>query len=202
MKPVHAILFICLAFAAIAAEADDLRIVDVRRNIPLSDDEPVYKDYYLSAGETGGLKKNLVVTAVRKITVRDANGTQTYGEMEVPVGQLRVIGVFGKIAVAREYKLLSRDDNPMLEQTGLMVGDAIEIKGSFVDDKPLSLKKKVSEVKLPAAEEAARTTASLVEASAKADESTARLMPPVPAATVVPAALPEPVASATAAPVQ
>jgi hypothetical protein len=122
--------------------AQDLSIVDVRRNIPLADDEIVYKDFYLNGGESDGLKKNLVVTAVRKIQVRDSSGSQTYGEILVPVGQLRVIATYGNVSVAREYKLLSRDELPMLEQTGLMSGDRIDLKGSFIDNaKPVYKKK-------------------------------------------------------------
>lgn len=122
--------------------AQGLSIVDVRRNITLADDDIVYKDFYINGGDADGLKKNLVITVVRKIQVRDANGSQSYGEIQVPVGQLRVIAIYGKVSVAREYKLLSRDDLPMLEQIGLMNGDKIDLKGSFVDNtKPVYKKK-------------------------------------------------------------
>lgn len=115
--------------------AEDIHVIDARRNIPLSDDEPVYKDYYLNAGEGSGLKKNLVVNVVRKVTVRDASGSQTVGEMTVPVAQIKILAVYGKVSVARDYKPLSREDFPMLEQAGIMGGDLIEFKGSFVDTK-------------------------------------------------------------------
>lgn len=129
------------------AFAEDITIVDARRNIPLSDDEPVYKDFYLNAGESSGLKKNMVVTAMRKWSIRDAAGAQSIGDVEVPVGQLKVLAVFGKVAIAREYKLPNRDDLPMIEQPGLMAGDRIDLKGSFVDDKSMAPKHKVAEVK-------------------------------------------------------
>jgi len=134
--------FLIVSVVATTTFAQDLNIVDVRRHVTLADDDIVYKDFYINGGETDGLKKNLVVTAVRKIQVRDSSGSQTYGEILVPVGQLRVIATYGKVAVAREYKLLSRDELPMLEQTGLMSGDRIELKGAFVDDKKLVYKKK------------------------------------------------------------
>ncbi len=125
--------------------AQDLGIIDVRRNITLADDDVVYKDFYISGGESDGLKKNLVVTAMRKIQVRDANGSQSYGEILIPVGQLRVIATYGKVSVAREYKLLSRDELPMLEQIGMMNGDRIDIKGAFVDNAKPVHKKKIAE---------------------------------------------------------
>jgi len=118
--------------------AADMSVVEVRRNIPLSDEAPVYKDFYLNAGSESGLKKNMVLTIMRKTIIRDASGTQSYGEMDVPVGQLKVIAVQNKIAIAREYKLISRDEEPMLEQIGMMIGDAISMDGSFIDNKKAS----------------------------------------------------------------
>ncbi len=130
-----AILFSWEAFAA------DLNIIEVRRNIPLSDDAPVYKDFYINAGAESGLKKNLVVTVIRKMAIRDATGTQTYGEIDIPVGQLKIIATQGRVSVAREYKFISRDDEPMLEQIGMMIGDRLELDGSFIDNKKASAKK-------------------------------------------------------------
>jgi len=148
--------------------AQDLSIVDVRRHITLHDDDVVYKDFYLNGGESDGLKKNLVVTAVRKIQVRDSNGSQGYGEIQVPVGQLRVIATYGKVSVAREYKLLSRDELPMLEQTGLMSGDKIDLKGAFTDNSKPVYKKKTAEVKPAAATETVVAAVVTIPASAKA----------------------------------
>jgi hypothetical protein len=118
--------------------AADMSIVEVRRNIPLSDEAPVYKDFYLNAGSESGLKKNMVLTIMRKTIIRDASGAQSFGEMEVPVGQLKVIAIQNKIAIAREYKLISRDEEPMLEQIGMMIGDVITMDGSFIDNKKAS----------------------------------------------------------------
>jgi len=129
-----ALLFSWEAFSA------DLNIIEVRRNIPLSDEAPVYKDFYINAGADAGLKKNLVVNVIRKMAIRDASGTQSYGEMDILVGQLKIIATQGRIAVAREYKLASRDTEPMLEQIGIMIGDRLEIDGSFIDNKKPSAK--------------------------------------------------------------
>lgn len=114
------------------AKAEDIRVVEVRRNIPLTDQEPVYKDYYLS-GASSGLKPDLVVTAVRKMDLRDSTGTKNLGEINIPVGQLKVIFVDRDLAVAREFKLLPRGTLPMLEQTAIMIGDLVDLKNSFVD---------------------------------------------------------------------
>lgn len=112
------------------AEAEELSVVEVRRNIPLADNDPVYKDFYINSGKNDGLKVGSVVTATRKLSIKDATGTQIFGEATVPVGQLKIIFVADRIAIAREYKQLSRETLPMIEQTGIMIGDKIDKSGS------------------------------------------------------------------------
>lgn len=106
--------------------ANDLTIIDVRRNITLSNDEIPYKDFYITGEGTSALKKDSVLTAFRKINVRDSMGAQAFGEINIPVGQIKIIAVYGNIAIAREAQLLSRDTLPMLEQIGIMSGDKVE----------------------------------------------------------------------------
>jgi hypothetical protein len=151
---------LCLVGLWQAANAAELSVIDVRRNITLSEEDTVYKDFYLSGGTETGLKRNMVVTAVRKLNIRDASGANSFGEIQVPVGQLKIIAVYDKIAVAREFTLLSRDELPMLEQIGIMNGDKIEIKGAFIDtSKPK--KRKVTEMSPVDNPLAAATTVSL-----------------------------------------
>lgn len=110
------------------ASADTTQVVDVRRNITLSDDDKVYKDYYVAGGSDRGFKKGQTLVASRKINVRDASGATAVGEMLVPVGELKIIAVYEKVTVAREAKLFDRQDMPMLEQRAIMTGDLIEPK--------------------------------------------------------------------------
>lgn len=132
---IYAILLILLSITSLSSVglSKEISIVNVRRNIPLSEEEKPYKDFYINAGESDGLKKNLVITATRKVQIRDASGAQSFGEIKIPVGQLKIIATYGNLAVAREYKLLSREDLPMLEQIGIMSGDLIDITEAFVD---------------------------------------------------------------------
>ncbi len=116
----------------------DLSIIDVHRNIPLSDTEPVYKDFYINAGIESGIKENLVVTVFRKVNIRDASGTQSYGDIQIPVGRLKIIASFNRVSVAREFQLISRETVPMLDQVGIMNGDRIDLNGSFIDNKKAS----------------------------------------------------------------
>ncbi len=127
-----ALYSICIS-SAHAASSTDLNVVDVRRNIPLADSEPVYKDFYINGGEDFGFKKNQLLTLVRKVTVKDSSGSQTIGDMKIPVGQLKVLAVYPKLTVAREHKLFSRAEHPMLEQSGIMIGDLLDLKNPIVE---------------------------------------------------------------------
>lgn len=151
------IFFCAFSFLALNTFAADINIVDVRRNITLSDEDPVYKDFYLNAGEGAGLKKNLVVNVKRRLSVKDSNA-KALGDFETIIGQLRVIHVEGKIAIAREYKLFSRDEEAMIEQIGLMTGDRVDLTGAFVDNTKPVVKKKVAEVTEEANREPAAAT--------------------------------------------
>lgn len=135
------ILFAAVFCSSLSSKAQDLSIIEVKRNIPLADSDPIYKDFYISSFAESGLKKNLIVTATRKITIKDATGTNSFGEITIPVAQLKIISVQNRIAVAREFKMVSRDDEPMLEQIGPMIGDKIDLAGSFIDNKKSSAKK-------------------------------------------------------------
>lgn len=127
------IIFTLFLTFSLNSIADEMSIFEVRRNIPLSDDAPIYKDFYIKGSDSTGLKKNLVVQVNRKMTLRDSSGSQVMGEILAPIGQLKIIAVYGKIAVAREYKNYTREELPMLETPWFMIGDSIDLKESFLD---------------------------------------------------------------------
>lgn len=179
------LLFILLGFFQ-TAKAADISVIDVRRNITLAEDDTVYKDFYISAGPESGLKKNLVVTAVRKISIRDASGANSFGEILVPVGQLKVVAVYDKIAVAREFTLLSRDELPMLEQTGIMTGDRIDLRGSFIDNSKPKVKHKVAEAE--EAKPAAGSTTTTTIVTTTTTTTTAPMAAPLPITAAAPVA--------------
>ncbi len=130
--------------SASVTHAQDMSVVEVKRNITLSDDDVVYKDYYINAGEGSALRKNLVIKVKRKIYVKES-ATKTVGDFDTQVGLLKVIQVGNKVSVAREFKLTSRDEEAMLEQTAIMSGDKIDMNGSYIDYTKPNYKKKTSE---------------------------------------------------------
>lgn len=123
-------IFVLVALCT-QAKAQDISIVNVRKNIALSNEETSYRDYYLNAGVDGGLKKGQVLQIVRKTTARDSSGAQSYGDMFIPIGEVKVIAVYEKMAVARESKIFSRDELPVIDQVGLMTGDKVDLKGQY-----------------------------------------------------------------------
>jgi hypothetical protein len=147
--------------------AQEILVVDVKRNITLSDNDPVYKDFYIGAGEGSSLKKNLVVNVKRKITIKES-ATKNIGDFETVVGQLKIIHIGNKVSVAREFKLTPRDEEPMLEQIGIMSGDKIDLAGSFVDYSKPKRQTAESEVKA----EVAPATAGTVTAPPATETST------------------------------
>ena len=187
------LVFMLLFGLAKESKAADMSVVDVRRNITLSEEDPVYKDFYINVTPGSGLKKNLVVTAVRKINIRDASGANAVGEIMVPVGQLKIIAIYDRVAVAREFTLLSRDELPMLEQIGIMTGDRIDLGGSFIDtSKPK--RRKVSEAEAPAEAKApvvtvVQTQISVPAGTAEATNPVVSANPPPAASTVVQASV-------------
>ncbi len=138
------LILLILNFSFFKAAAQEINVVDVKRNITLADEDPIYKDFYVNAGEGSALRKNMVVTVKRKINIKDA-GTKSVGDFETSVGQLKIIHVGNKVSVAREFKLLPREEEPMLEQIGIMSGDRIDLSSSFIDNAKPNIKHKTSE---------------------------------------------------------
>lgn len=184
------LIFMLLFGLTTESKAADMSVVDVRRNITLSEDDTVYKDFYINVTPGSGLKRNLVVTAVRKINIRDASGANAVGEIMVPVGQLKIIAIYDRVAVAREFTLLSRDELPMLEQIGIMTGDRIDLGGSFIDtSKPK--RRKVAEAEVPAAPAVTVVQTQIITtpSPAEAANPVVSANPPAAASTVVQASL-------------
>ncbi len=125
-----------------------MSIIDVKRNITLADTDSVFKDFYINAGESSSLRKNMVVNVKRKINVKDGS-TKTVGEIETLVGQIKIIHIGSKVSVAREHRLVPRDEEPVLEQIGIMSGDRIDLAGAFIDNAKPVQKIKKTEIETP-----------------------------------------------------
>jgi hypothetical protein len=188
MKKLNFLIFASIALISVllstTARADEISIVDVKRNITLADDDVVYKDFYVNAGDGSALRKNMVINVKRKLYVKES-ATKTVGDFEALVGQIKIIHIGNKVSVAREFKLTSRDEEPMLEQTGIMTGDRLDMSGAFIDNTKPNYKRKTSESE-PKKEEAVKT-ASLTGETVNVTES-ASTAPTTAPAVAAPAA--------------
>lgn len=110
-----------------------IQVIQVKRNIPLSDAEPIFKDYYLSGGTKEGLRVNLVVPVTRWVNLRENNQAQDQSmKMLEPVGWLKVILAQDHLSVARLYEASNYINTPILEQPGILMGDAVSLERSFM----------------------------------------------------------------------
>lgn len=172
----------------------EIQVIQVKRNITLSDDEPVYKDYYLSGGSKNGLRVNLVVPVLRWINLRENNQSQDQSlKIIEPVAWLKIIYVQDQLAVARLYESANYMNQPILEQPGIMMGDLIQLENSFMSKPNKKLPRdshQVSEVtsndakstalennvalksSVPSGEQTQALQASLLQKSTPVEEST------------------------------
>lgn len=131
------ILLLSIATIAVAAQrakaSAEIQVIQVKRNIPLSDQEPVYKDYYLSGGLKSGLRVNLVVPVFRWINLRENTQAQDQSmKILEPVGWLKVIFTQDQLAVARLYASSDFSEQPVLDLPGIMMGDVISLENSYI----------------------------------------------------------------------
>lgn len=132
MKRIFFTLTATLILPYFSAKAE-VQVIQVRRNIPLSDDEPIYKDYYLSGGIKSGLRVNLVVPILRWVNLRENNQAQDQSlKIQEPVGWLKVIFAQDQLAVARLYEGPDAAISPVLEQPGIMMGDIVDLEHTFM----------------------------------------------------------------------
>ena len=104
--------------------ANELRILEIKSSIPLSESENKYRDIYIY-GPMSQIKPNSFLEARRKIAIKDPRTGDGLGEIFIPIGTLKVIALGEGVAVAREQKLFGRENTPFPEQIGFMTGDQL-----------------------------------------------------------------------------
>ena len=125
----------------------EVQVIQVRRNIPLSDEDLVFKDYYLSGGSKAGIRLNLIMQVFRWVNLRENNQAQDQSmKILEPVGWLKVIFVQEQIAVARLYEVTDFINQPILEQPGIMMGDIVSFEHSYIAKQPQKMPKDSSQV--------------------------------------------------------
>jgi hypothetical protein len=113
----------------------DLTIFDVRKNLPLSDKEPVYKDFIIDGGSESGLAAGMILTVTRKLPLYDSYQNRSAGDLSLKVAKIKIIHVQKNLAVARLHGEFTRENAPILEDNYIMVGDHIDLGSATTDKK-------------------------------------------------------------------
>lgn len=120
-------LLVAAIFALGASAHAELTIFDVRRTLPMSDGEKVFRDYYINGGSELGLGVGMVITVQRRVPLYDNYSNHSAGDLDLKVAKLKIIHVQKGLAVARLHSEFSRDNAPLLEDNFIMIGDRLNM---------------------------------------------------------------------------
>ncbi|OFZ17872.1 MAG: hypothetical protein A2Z20_05850 [Bdellovibrionales bacterium RBG_16_40_8] len=126
----YLLLIIILSSQSISTWAKDITVFDVRRPLAMENNEVAPKDYYISAGEKDGLRKNMIVSVLRRQSLYDQYQNKSLGDLVVAVGQLRIIHVQPDISVARLEKIVDSESRPVIDFDAIMVGDKVDLNSA------------------------------------------------------------------------
>jgi hypothetical protein len=104
----------------------DFKIFDIRKNLPLNDEEPLVYDYYTSMGRDQGVEKGALLTVYRRVPVMDMYRNQSHDDMHIPVAKIQIIYADRTMSVGRVVKRADPDKIPVLEFSKIMAGDRVE----------------------------------------------------------------------------
>ena len=109
-----------------AAEKEAV-VIDVRKNVALSKNDKVYRNYYINVGAQRGLKKGSIVDVVRRLPLHDPLRNTSVGDLKVKVAELEIIFGDEYLSIARVSKLESPEDRPLLDVDAVMIGDRLDL---------------------------------------------------------------------------
>jgi hypothetical protein len=116
-----------LAFLFPLAAFADLTIFDMRKNLPMSDGEAVYRDYIINGGSEAGLSVGMTVTVQRRLPLYDSYQNRSAGDLSLKVAKIKIIYVQKGMAVARLQSEFTRESTPILEDNFIMIGDRLDL---------------------------------------------------------------------------
>jgi len=111
----------CLTFGSDA----ELSVFRIEINTASSDkdgDSVPIRDFYISGGKDAGLSLSMILDIYRKKIVEDEVSGKNF-EISILVGQVKVIGLFREVSIARIVSLTSAKDSPVLDYRSIMIGD-------------------------------------------------------------------------------
>lgn len=104
-----------------------ITIVEVRKKLQMSSNDPVIRDYYVNAGQSVGLRPGAHITVFRKIPLADPSREKAQTHIEIPVGTMRILHSDNVTAIGRIHQMRSPAEMPVLESDYFMVGDRLDM---------------------------------------------------------------------------
>ncbi len=145
--------------------AADYSIFEIHKTLPMENNEPAFKDYYVNAGGESGIKKGMYLNVIRNSSVLDPAKNSNQGSLKIQIAKLHIIQVDKHISVGRLVTQTSNDERPGVDYEGIMIGDVLDIDSASME--------------APVAVKAKRKTA-----SADIDQETDEDLPPIKFAPV------------------
>jgi hypothetical protein len=121
------LIFVVLFLVAVPRAQADPTIFDVRKTLPMSDDETVYHDYYINGGPESGLTPGMIITVERHLPLYDTYRNHSAGDLQLKVAKIKIIHSQKGLSVGRLQSEFSRADAPLLEDNFIMVGDTLNL---------------------------------------------------------------------------
>ena len=126
--------YFCLLLLPLQVWAD-LTIFDVRKNLPMSDTDPIYRDFIINGGSEAGLSVGMVLTVQRRIPLYDSYQNRSAGDLQLKVARVKLIHVQKGLAVARLQSEFTREGTPLLDDNFIMVGDHVDLSSATSNKK-------------------------------------------------------------------
>ena len=117
------------------AQEKEFTVFDVRKTLPLNDEQKVFKDYYVNIGSESGVKAGTILEVYRKVPVIDIYRNKAQGDLVIPVAHLRVIQSQKTMSVARVETVANPKDIPVVQFEAVMMGDRVQVASTKVDIK-------------------------------------------------------------------
>ncbi len=124
--PILFLLFSVLEVQVQAADGEAV-VIEVKKNIQLSKNEKVFKNFFINGGENLGLKKGHIVDVLRRIPFHDPLKNISVGDIRVKVAELEIIHADGLLSVARQIHMEDPESRPILDYEAVMVGDRLDL---------------------------------------------------------------------------
>lgn len=115
--------------------ATEITIFDMRKSLSMSEQDPSYRDFYINRGSDAGLRPGMVITVTRRIPLYDSYQNRSAGDLRVNVGRVKIVHTQPGLSVARLFDEMSRENQPLLEDNFIMVGDELDLASATSEAK-------------------------------------------------------------------